>query len=151
MKIKWNWGTKLFIFTAIFMLFLIGFFIMMSLQTFHLVEKDYYPKALEFQQQIDKNNNTKLLDERVRIENRGEYIEFEFQSFFNPDSIKGDIIFYRPSESREDLKIPIQPDSTGKQFYPVKNLLKGKYIVKIEYYYENKGYYQEDPVLVKMY
>lgn len=151
MKIKWNWGTKLFIFTAIFMLFLIVFFIMMSQQTFHLVEKDYYPKALEFQQQIDKNNNTKLLDERVRVENRGEYIEFEFQSFFNPDSINGDIIFYRPSESREDLKIPIQPDSTGKQFYPVKNLLKGKYIVKIEYYYENKGYYQEDPVLVKMY
>lgn len=151
MKIKWNWGTKLFIFTAIFMLFLIAFFIMMSLQTFHLVEKDYYPKALEFQGQIDKNNNTKSLDERVRIENRGEYIEFEFQTFFNPDSIKGDIIFYRPSESREDLKVPIQLDSTGKQYYPVKNLLKGKYIVKIEYYYENKGYYQEDPVLVKMF
>jgi hypothetical protein len=96
MRIKWNWGTKLFIFTAAFMLFLITFFILMSMQTTNLVEKDYYPKALEYQQHIQKNNNTKLLEEKVQIEYRGEYIEFKFQSFFIPDSIKGDIILYRP-------------------------------------------------------
>jgi len=150
MRIKWNWGTKLFIFTAAFMLFLITFFILMSMQTTNLVEKDYYPKALEYQQHIQKNNNTKLLEEKVQIENRGEYIEFKFQSFFTPDSLSGNIVLYRPSGSENDIKIPIQANSAGLQYFPVKDLIKGNYIVKIEYYYEDKGYYQEYPVFVKM-
>lgn len=151
MKIKWNWGTKLFIFAAAFMLLLIGFFILMSLQTFHLVEKDYYPKALEYQQHIEKSNNATSLDEDVKIVNKGEYIEFKFQSFFYPDSLTGAIVLYRPSGSEKDIRIPIHADTAGVQKIPVNELLKGRYIIKIEYFYNNIGYYQEEPVLVKMY
>jgi len=151
MKIKWNWGTKLFIFTALFMLFLITFFVLMGLRTVHLVEKDYYPKALEYQQHIEKDNNAKALDENVRIETKGETIEFKFQSIFNPDSISGYIVLYRPSGGEKDIRVSIDLDSSGYQYIPVVDLLKGKYIVKIEYFYNNKGYYQEKPVLVKMY
>ena len=53
---KWNWGTKLFIFTALFMIFMVILAVLSFRQDLHLVENDYYPKALEFQKKIDKMN-----------------------------------------------------------------------------------------------
>ncbi len=151
MKIKWNWGTKLFILTALFMLFLIVFFVLMIQQTYYLVEKDYYPKGLEYQQRIDKVENTKQLDEQVKIDNKGEFLVFTFQSFFNADEIDGKIVLYRPSDGARDIAMSIQLDSLHQHIFPVKDILKGKYIAKIEYAYEEKGYYQETPVFVKMF
>lgn len=148
MKIKWNWGTKLFILTALFMLFLIVFFVLMIQQTYYLVEKDYYPKGLEYQQRIDKVENTKQLDEQVKIDNKGEFLVFTFQSFFNADEIDGKIVLYRPSDGKGDVKIPIELDSSRQIFYPVKNLVKGRYIVKIDYKYNDKEYYQEKSIYV---
>ena len=149
MKMKWNWGTKLLISIIVFMLFLTAFFVLMMRQTFYLVEKDYYPKGLNYQQRIDKSINAKLLEEVVEIENNGEYLIFRFQSFFNPSEISGTIQLYRPSDAKQDVNLDIQPDSNRQIFYPVKNLIKGKYIAKINYTYGDKDYYQEKSVFIE--
>ncbi len=149
MKIHWNWGTKLFIATGMFMVFLIGFFYLMMRESNDLVERDYYPKALEYQNRIDETRNAGLLDEQIRVENDGDFIRFTFQPFFLSDSLKGNIVFYRPSEAAKDITIPVEPDSSRQQVFPVKNLLKGKYTVKIEYTYSGKNYYQEAALFVQ--
>ena len=133
----------------VFMLFLTVFFVLMMRQTFNLVEKDYYPKGLEYQQRIDKMENAKQLGEKVKIDNRRESLVFTFQSFFNADEIDGKIVLYRPSDGKGDVKIPIELDTNRQFFYPVKNLMKGKYIVKIDYKYKDKEYYQEKSIYIE--
>ncbi len=145
---KWNWGTKILISMIVFMLFLTVFFVLMMRQNFYLVEKDYYPKGLEYQQRIDKMENAKQLDEQVKIDNRKEFLVFTFQSFFNADEIDGKIVLYRPSDGRRDVSISIELDSSRQFFYPVKNLITGKYLVKIDYKYNDKEYYQEKSIYV---
>ena len=83
MKIKWNWGTGILIGIIVFMTFIIGLVFVSFKQNFDLVEKDYYPKALEYQQQIDKESNAHNLKKQVTIENTGEQIILTFQSFRN--------------------------------------------------------------------
>lgn len=148
---KWNWGTKLFIAIVLFMGFMIVLFIMTLNQDYDLVEKDYYPKALAYQHTIDKESNARALGERVKVENAGENVVFTFQDDFDPDSITGNIYFYRPSDRNGDDSIPIRLDSARCQVYNTANLLKGKYIVKIDYRANGKSYFQEQTILIRMF
>ncbi len=149
MQIQWNWGTKLFVASGLFALLLIGFFYLMISQSYDLVERDYYPKALEYQQRIDATMNAGLLSEDVKVEVDGDIVRFTFQPFFDPEGLDGNIVFYRPSEAAKDISIPVEPDSSNEQVYPVMNLFKGKYMVKIDYSCEGKKYYQESALFIE--
>ncbi len=151
MKINWNWGTGILIGIILFMSFIIGLVYVSTKQNFDLVEKDYYPKALEYQQQIDKKQNAQNLDEQIQVENTGDHIVFTFQSFFDPGDISGTITFYRPSDKKGDLQYKIQPDSSGQQSFGTDHLQTGKYIVKIDYEVSGTPYYQEKTIFVNLY
>lgn len=148
MKIKWNWGTGLFIGASLFILMIAVFAYFMFKQNFDLVEKDYYPKALVYQQRIDKLNNTAQLEEKIRVEKLGSSVVIRFPSIFKPDSTSGTVQFYRPSGVSGDVNIPIQLDASGIMSYPISRLMKGNYMVKIDYNFRNKGYYQEEALFV---
>ena len=148
MKIKWNWGTGLFIGASLFILMIAVFAYFMFKQNFDLVEKDYYPKALVYQQRIDKLNNTAQLEEKIRVEKLGSLVVIRFPSIFKPDSTSGTVQFYRPSGVSGDVNIPIQLDASGIMSYPISRLIKGNYMVKIDYNFRNKGYYQEEALFV---
>jgi len=149
MNIKWNWGTKLFIFTAMFMIFILVFVYLTTLQDHSLVEDRYYQKSLVFQNRINKINNSNTLKKKVEITEGSQYLIVTFQSFFNPADISGTVHFYRPSNVKGDVKIPIELDSTRQIVYPVKKLMRGRYIVKIDYKYNDKEYYQEKGIYVE--
>jgi hypothetical protein len=151
MKINWNWGTGILIGIILFMLFIIGLVYIAVKQDFDLVEKDYYPKALEYQQQIDKEGNARSLAQSVNVENQEGQIILTFQPFFIPQDISGSIIFYRPSDKKSDLRFEIEPDSLGQQKIALSLLETGKYILQIDYQVKDKAYYQEGPVYINMY
>jgi hypothetical protein len=148
MKIKWNWGTGLFIGASLFILMIAVFAYYMFKQNFDLVEKDYYPKALVYQQRIDKLNNTAQLEEKIRVEKLGSSVVIRFPYIFKPDSTSGTVQFYRPSGVSGDVNILIQLDASGIMSYPISRLMKGNYMVKIDYNFRNKGYYQEEALFV---
>lgn len=150
MKIKWHWGTKLLVGMILFMLLLLTFVFLSVRQEFDLVEKDYYPKALEYQEKIDKTNNAENLNEKLTVENKGEFIWVSFPSVFSPEDIKGQVVFYRPSGKKDDVAFEIKPDSNGVQLFSVESMLRGKYIIKIDYFVGGTGYYQEETVLINM-
>ena len=151
MNIKWNWGTKLVIAIIAFVSFMIGLGYMTTLQSYDLVEKDYYPQAQVHQQQIDKTRNAKGLLEKIKVENNGDHLRFYFQKAFKPDSISGTIYFYRPAGEAYDFQIPIHPDTSGMQEYPTAGMQKGKYIIRFDYEALGKSYYQEETIIVNIY
>lgn len=151
MKIKWNWGTKLLIAMLLFMALMIGFMVSSFMQDVNLVEKDYYNKELKYQEQIDKESNTKRLEEKISIENINDHLIIAFPEEFIIDSIKGEILLYRPSSSKLDIKIPIELNNKNTISIPTQNLVKGKYEVKIDYEYLGKPYFQKKTVFIKMF
>ena len=151
MKIKWNWGTKLLIGMLLFMALMIGFMVSTFMQDINLVEKDYYNKELKYQEQINKESNTRQLEEKISIENINDHLIIAFPDEFITDSIKGEILLYRPSNSKLDIKIPIELNNENTISIPTQNLIKGKYEVKIDYEYLGKPYFQKKTVFIKMF
>ncbi len=149
MKIKWNWGTGIFVGGSIFMLMIIVFVFFMFKQNFDLVEKDYYPKSLEYQQKMDKINHTNLLPDKVKVQNNDGILSFTFPSSINLNNLTGTITFYRPSEKEGDITIAIDTDTAGMISFATDKLLKGRYIIKMDYECESKGYYQEESLVVQ--
>lgn len=146
---KWNWGTKIFIAIILFMSMMIVLVILTMRQSYDLVEKDYYPKGLEYQKKIDKETNAKNIGEMIQVENKGTGIILLFPLAFEPETINGTIIFYRPSDGTKDVSYPIKLDSNRKMTVPTNNLAHGRYLIKIDYNSNNKGYYQEETLFVE--
>ena len=150
MKLHWHWGTKLMIFMAMFMLLLIGFVYMSFQENFDLVEKDYYPKSLDFQVEIDKMDNAKEIGELISVENDGKGLQIKFPRAFNFNEVSGHLYFYRPSDKRDDQVIEIKLDSMNQQYIQTASFSKGKYTLKMDYTVGKRDYLQEETVFINM-
>lgn len=146
---KWNWGTKIFIAIILFMSMMIVLVILTMRQSYDLVEKDYYPKGLEYQQKIDKETNAKNIGEAIQVENNKSELVFTFPSIFDPESIEGEIFLYRPSDGTKDIIFPIELNSMRNMSIPTSNLISGKYLIKFDYKDANKEYFQESTVYIE--
>jgi hypothetical protein len=111
------------------------------------VEEDYYPRELAYDSQQEKMTNTANLSEKIDFEKSREMIRLVFPGFVNTDSIHGTIVLYRPSDHRKDLRYQISPDTASSQVISAGELLPGKYIIKVDWSYRDKSYYQEEVYL----
>jgi hypothetical protein len=149
MKIKINWGTAIVIVIVLF----IGTIALRIFLTFqyelNLVEKDYYPKEVEHQKHIEKVNNTASLQEKIVISEDSDNFTFKFPNSTKNQKIKGVIVFYRPSDTGKDLKFDINQNVNRVQIISKKDLIKGKYIIKIDWEMRDAGYYQEQEIMIK--
>ena len=72
---KWNWGTKLFIAIVIFMGFI---FVLVYMRTRHdvsLVENDYYPKGLKYQDRLEEISTAKQMVRQFTAVQYEDYLE----------------------------------------------------------------------------
>ena len=146
---KFNWGTGIFIFIIIFVSG-IGSLIYISFQhDINLVYKDYYPREIDHQRMIEKVRNTKQLDGRIAVTCVNNIVEVGFPEIFRFDKIEGEIQLYRPSDFNKDEVFIINLSDSGTQKISTNGLQKGRYIVKIEWAYNETDYYFEKPIHVK--
>lgn len=140
-----SWGTKLAIGASIYVIGVLVFVGFSTTQKINLVSKDYYPKEVEYQKQIDKLKNTKKLRESILISQKDGKLQFQFPEDMHSD-VSGEIVFYRPADYEFDLKYTIQLDSNGFQEIESDELLKGKYTIKIDWTHNQIGYYMEEGI-----
>lgn len=146
---KFNWGHGIFVFLTIFVLSMV-FVVYKSFQQDNaLVEKEYYPKGLEYQKQIDRISNANSLDEKISIEAASQSVIIKYPASFKGIKPEGKIFFYRPSDDKGDLELVMQPDTALKQMVSTEKLLKGKYLVKLSWIFESKEYYQEEVIRIE--
>lgn len=139
---KWNWGTKLVIAMAIFMGFIFVLVYQCTLHDINLVEKDYYPKGIKYQDRLDEIANAKPLENQIRVYQEIEKIIIAFPEI-HPDT--GSITFFRPSDTKFDQLYNFSLDSNYRTSFPKNKFIQGKYLVKIYWEKENVGYYVEKP------
>lgn len=139
---KINWGTGIVIAFVLF----IGFILYFVIRTFtmpeyqhDLVDEEYYKTELKYQEEIDKQNNVKNLDEKFTFVKNDEGLEIKFPSNFNADNTKGIVTFYRPSNKVLDFEISIII-TDGKLLIPKEKLIDGNWNVTIDFVSESKEY-----------
>ncbi len=139
-KIKWNWGTKLTIFIILFMILVLSFVYRSMQHPVMLVEKDYYPKGIEYQQRIDERNNAEIFKSQFQIIDSGNFILVKIPNVFI-DS--GNIDFFRPSNIKLDYNYHIIKEKKTEIILPDSIFKVGKYIVKFYWQSKEKKYYLE--------
>jgi hypothetical protein len=144
-----NWGTKIAFIYGGFVAFVIGMVVLCIKQNdIHLVSKDYYKEEIAYQDQIDKLTNAQQLHGQLGFQYIGEKQVVEF---FFPKSLAdatGEILFFRPSDARKDVKLSVDMDETGRQIVPVSSLDKGLWKVKVKWTAKNKDYFSEQVLVI---
>ncbi len=142
MKIKFNWGTGIFIAIVLFMVFILSFVyktIFVEKYKHQLVSKNYYKDELHYQEEIDKMNNANFLSENVSLTNtdKGFIIHFPEDKDFN--KIKGKVNFLRRSNEKFDFERNIDLKSNS-MLIEDNLLIAGKWEIKVDWQYEDEEY-----------
>jgi hypothetical protein len=145
---KLNWGWKIAILYSGFVVFMLILVFKSSMQKIDLVTPDYYAKELNYQQQIDKENRTGKLSEQLKWQVENRKIQLQFPAEVKGKKVKGEILFYRPSDSGKDLKVEITPDSSGYVLVAGDKLSTGMYKMQVAWSADNTEYYNEGTITI---
>ncbi|MFK5878406.1 MAG: FixH family protein [Flavobacteriaceae bacterium] len=137
---KINWGTGIVIAMVLFMSF-IAFFVIKSFDSDNkhfLVDEEYYKSELKYQEEIDKQENTKTLSSKVVILKTATGYVIEFPEEINEDTT-GTISFLRPSSKVLDFEIPIAIID-NKMSFEHENLVSGNWNIRIDFKSNSEEY-----------
>jgi hypothetical protein len=144
MKIKFNWGTGITIFIGLFLL-VNAFVIYKSFQQKNdLVTEEYYPQGLEYQKQIDRFAKANALSSQIIISEDQQGLIITYPGDLKGKDIKGEVVFFRPSDEDADFHDSIRFDTSMMQRIPVDKFIKGKYIAKFFWEMDGKEYAHEN-------
>lgn len=143
-----NWGHKLTIVFIAFAAFIFFLIYKTTQSHFDLVSKDYYKDELAYQQVIDGTNLANKLSSGIQVQQQNDQISIQFPQEMKQKKAEGTIFFYCSADSGKDKKINIQLSEEAVQIIPAKDILPGKYILKINWKTDNQNYYNEQPVTI---
>ncbi len=139
---KINWGTSIVIAFAVFITFIMYFVINMITNKKYdhdMVTEDYYKQELIHQNEIDKENNSKSLSQKVTWTKTTNGMEISFPEDLDYSQIKGKVFLYRPSNKKLDSETSISL-SSHKMLIPKSQLLDGRWNLKIDWEYQGESY-----------
>ncbi len=142
MKIKLNWGTSIVIAFALFMTFILYFVFKVQSDSKYdneLVIDEYYKQELKFENQMEREQNSVDLTEKVIIKSSSEGIEITFPNTIDFSMVKGKVSLYRPSNQKLDFEIPISLTNPH-LLIPKSNLVGGRWDISIDWKYDGKEF-----------
>lgn len=145
-----NWGLRIILLYTAFvggMLFLVY---KCTQQSVDLVSTDYYAQELKFQDKIDRLNNSEKLDVKLAVVYSSEHsnIQIVFPESSTSKNTTGEIVLFRPDNSKLDFKIPIDI-TDGIQNISTEKLSKGLWRVKSSWSTNDTPYYQEEKIIIQ--
>lgn len=145
---KFNWGTGIVIAFILFVGLVISTGVYLMNQDVQLVSDDYYDKEIAYQQHIDNVARTVELSSEETILFDGSLITVKLPPEISAKNISGEIYFYRPSDSKLDIRLPFSPDANKQQIIPLVKLQKGFWRVQFSWKADDKNYYSEKAIVV---
>ncbi len=147
---KINWGTGIILAFIGFIGFILYFVINASTDVKYrhdLVSQNYYEEELNYQNEIDGEQNAISDEFYPKIKLNSESLDFIFPSDKISDDFEGHIIFYRPSNKVLDIKIPIKLKDSIMNISK-DNLVEGRYDIKIFWVNGGKNYGYKKSILL---
>ncbi|MDZ4844700.1 MAG: FixH family protein [Chitinophagales bacterium] len=146
---KISWGYRVAILYCSFVAFMLFLVFKSHSEDFSLVTKDYYKQEIQYQQQIDKQKNSAALSEKLSIEFSQAENKARFSFPKNKTPINGTILFYRPSDSKQDLKVVLQPNAENQQDVSFASLQKGLWRVQVDWTSGDTAYFDEKTLVIQ--
>jgi hypothetical protein len=143
MKIKFDWGTGIFIFIALFLLANAVVIYFSFQQKNDLVAKEYYPQGLEYQMQIDRFAEANALSAKIVINEDKEGLIIKYPDDLKGKNLQGEVVFFRPSDENADFQDSIRFDTAMIQHIPIDKFIRGKYVAKFFWKMDGKEYAHE--------
>lgn len=145
---KFNFGTGIIIFLALFMGGLLSFVIFAYRQDINLVHDNYYEKGVDHSQQMAKTERSMVYNDIIEVTDEGKVINIVFPETLAPAIQNGQVTFFRPSDHLKDFTKPLTfTGSTHSE--PKDKLIPGRYIVKIEWQFNNLDFEVDKTVHIK--
>ncbi len=147
-KMKFTWGTGIFIFLTLFLLASAVFIIFAFRQDVNLVHKDYYNKGVDHTAQMNVEARSAQYKGAIKtsFSEKDFIVEFYKTPEFAIDS--GGVQLYRPSDSKLDLALELN-SSADPVAFPKEQLIPGRYILTVYWYTEGLKYELKDPVFIQ--
>jgi hypothetical protein len=147
-KIKFHWGHGIFTFIVLFIAACV-FLIVYSLGIeWNMVEDNYYQKELEYGKKLTKMENSYKSGLNPILIQRNDSCYLQFPLNKHSEEIKASILIYRPSNQKFDIKFDCVGDSLNRVNIPVNKLIKGKYILKLDWSVDSMECYREIDLII---
>ena len=146
---KFNWGTGIIIAFIAFISFIMYFVIQMNMNEKYdtsLVTGDYYKAELEYQNDINKENNSKSLESNLSWKRTDKGLEISFPESLDNTKITGTVFLYRPSNEQVDFETAISL-SNHNLLIPDNRLLDGRWNIKVDWQYKGKSYLYKKEII----
>lgn len=145
---KINWGTGIVLAFIGFISFILYFIITINVNDKYdteLVIEDYYKEELTFQNDIDKLNNAKNLNENISYTTSDEGLIINFPSDIDISKVTGNVFLYRPSNKQLDFDTTI---SLSKPYLliPDKRLVGGRWNIEVDWQYNGQSYFYKETI-----
>lgn len=129
---KYNWGTGVVLFLALFMTAMVAFVIFAWHQDVNLVQEDYYEKGVDYSSAMETGKRSEPYSRAISVIERNDSVGIVLPAAVAASADSGSVTFFRPSDHNRDIRYPlVVRDSvfmTGKS-----NLIPGRYIIKISW------------------
>lgn len=141
-----NWGKSIIAAFVLFAGFIAVIVTICMRQDVNLVSSQYYKDDLDYQQQLDRKNNTEALTEKPQIVLDANQLQVSFPNNMVIDG--GSIKVFRPSDDKLDQLFGLNASDDSVQVFPLKALARGAYRVKMVWVVNGTEYYIEKFVVI---
>lgn len=144
---KFNWGTGIFLFLALFLLASAAFIIYAVNQDVELVHDDYYEKGTNYTSEMEKSARSAKYEPLVSFLEEDDSVKIIFPEELKGKIDSGNVLFFRPSDMNRDVKQTLNP---AEIVLPVskKELIAGRYILKINWFEKGIPYEIDKEVVI---
>jgi nitrogen fixation protein FixH len=148
--ITMNWGLRIILLYTAFISGILYLVYKCTQEDIGLVSTDYYAQELKFQEKIDRMSNSEKHDAKLAVVYTPEQsnIQITFPEYCNSQNTNGEIVLFRPDNSKLDFKVPVNI-TEGVQNIPTNNLTKGLWRVKSTWNTNNTPFYQEERIIIQ--
>ncbi|QIA09709.1 FixH family protein [Draconibacterium halophilum] len=145
---KFNWGTGIFLFLALFLAGSAVFIVFAVRQPVNLVHKNYYEKGVDHTDQMNVDARSKPFTRSFEVAMNNEAFVINIANELATKIDSGNMQLYRPSDYTKDINQKIIAGNNSVQF--AKNdLINGRYILKFTWFTNGLRYEVDRPVNIQ--
>ncbi|MEM7106068.1 MAG: FixH family protein [Bacteroidota bacterium] len=143
-----NWGKGIGLAYIGFIAFMIMMVYKSAQQELNLVTKDYYEKDLTFEDQRVKRVNTSAFEKEVAINHLPENETVTFQFPGEDNKAQGTILFFRPSDNKQDKTIQISANAQNEMTVSTRELVSGHWRILVDWSDGERDYFTESVLVL---
>lgn len=142
---KMNWGYKILVVYAIFVIGIMLLVFLSSRQSKDLVTENYYAEELKYQHVIDESSNTASLSSPIEISVKERQVSLSFPEEFSGKNFKGNWLLYYAADIRKDQSGVFQLNGNS-AIISVPAGVEGLYTLKLSWNALGKDFYFEKDI-----